>query len=172
MPRRVHPARPDGGLGIARLILRGALGATMIAHGVRHARKLEGTANWFGSIGFRQPKLQAALSAAVELGSGTAVLAGAATPLAASAMVGTMTVAYKSVHEPNGYFVVDEGWEYVAFISASAVALSAIGPGRLSVDHLLGLDAKLSPAARAALTAGVGLGGAAGQLAAFWTRPS
>jgi len=27
----------------------------MIAEGVRHGRTLDGTARWFGSIGFRQP---------------------------------------------------------------------------------------------------------------------
>src|ERR1700761_1862466 len=93
---------------VASLVLRAAVGGTMVAHGVRHGRTLDGTAGWFGSIGFRQPKLQAAMSAAVEVGAGTAVALGAATPLAASAVVGTMAVAYKTVHEPNGYFVVSE----------------------------------------------------------------
>ena len=154
------------------MILRGALGGTMIAHGLRHGRTLDGTARWFGSIGFRSPELQARLSSVVEVGSGTAVLAGAATPLSASAMVGTMAVAARTVHLPNGYFVVDEGWEYVAFVSAAAVALSALGPGRWSVDRALGLDERLSPGRRAALTAGLGLAGAAAQLAAFWEKPA
>lgn len=68
------------GSGLGQLLLRGALGGTMIAHGLRHARTQEGTAAWFGSIGFRQPRLQAQLSAAVEIGAGAAVASGAATP--------------------------------------------------------------------------------------------
>ena len=88
----------------------------MIAHGMRHARTLEGTAGWFGSIGFDKPELQAKASAAVEIGSGAALALGLATPLSASAVVGTMSVAYMSVHRPNGYFVIKEGWEYVGFI--------------------------------------------------------
>jgi len=143
----------------------------MIAHGARHARTLDGTARWFESIGFRQPRLQAQLSAAVEIGAGTALAGGAATPLAASAVVGTMAVAYRTVHRPNGYFITPEGWEYVGFISASAVALAALGPGRFSADRLLGLDNAGSPWRRAALAAGLGIGGAAVQLAAFWRRP-
>ena len=78
---------------VASLALRAAIGGTMIAHGVRHGRSLEGTGRWFGSIGFRQPRAQAIASAAVEAGAGAALLAGVATPLAASAVVGTMAVA-------------------------------------------------------------------------------
>src|SRR3954470_23925448 len=130
------------GIGLARLLLRTALGTTMIAHGVRHARTQDGTARWFESLGFRQPRLQAQLSAGVEIGSGAAVLAGAGTPLASSAIVGTMAVAYPTVHKPNGYFVIKEGWEYVAFVGVTALALAGLGPGRFSVDRLLGIDAR------------------------------
>jgi putative oxidoreductase len=170
---RLKARRYDDHAGVeaARLILRGALGSTMIAHGIRHGKTLEGTARWFGSIGFREPKLQAQLSSAVEVGAGAAVLAGAATPLSAAAVVGTMSVAYHTVHRPNGYFVVDEGWEYVGFLSAAAVALSALGSGRHSVDRLLGLDRIGTGYARAAVTLGVGVAGAVGQLKMFWSHP-
>jgi putative oxidoreductase len=161
----------DDGAGLPRILLRGALGGTMIAHGMKHGRSLDGTAGWFESIGFREPRLQARVSSVVEVGSGVALLAGVATPLSASAVVGTMTVAYRTVHQPNGYFITGEGWEYVGFISAAAIALSALGSGRWSVDRLAGVDRKGSPVARAALTAGVGVAGAAAQLATFWRRP-
>jgi putative oxidoreductase len=164
-------SRSDGA-DLARLLLRGALGSTMIAHGVKHGRSIEGTAGWFESIGFRQPRLQAQVSSVVEIGSGTALIAGAATPLAASAVVGTMGVAFHTVHRPNGYFITGEGYEYVGFISAAAVALAALGSGRFSLDRRLGLDAIGSPGRRAALTAGLGIGGAAAQLATFWSRPA
>jgi putative oxidoreductase len=152
-------------------VLRAAVGGTMVAHGVKHGRSLEGTAGWFGSIGFSQPKLQAIASAAVEAGAGAAVLAGAATPLAAAAVVGTMAVAARAVHLENGFFITSEGYEYTLNLSAAAVALAAIGPGKLSVDHALGVDETLSPWQGAALAAGVGLGAAAAQLAAFYRRP-
>jgi putative oxidoreductase len=157
--------------GLGQLLLRCALGGTLIAHGLRHARTQEGTAAWFGSIGFRQPRLQAQLSAAVEIGAGAAVASGAATPLAASAVVGTMAVAYCTVHRPNGFFITAEGWEYVGLISATSVALAGLGPGRFSADHLLGVDEVGSPWQRALLAFGLGIGGAAVQLAAFWRPP-
>jgi putative oxidoreductase len=97
---------------------------------------------------------------------------GAATPLAASAVVGTMAVAAKTVHQQNGYWITAEGWEYVAFISAAAVALSSLGPGRFSVDRVLGIDDKAPGPARAVLTLALGIGGAAAQLKAFWTAPA
>ena len=79
----------SAGTEISRLVLSGIVGSTMIAHGVRDGRSLEGTAGRFGKIGFRETELQARLSAAVEVGAGAAVLAlglgelaGAATPVA------------------------------------------------------------------------------------------
>ncbi|CAM3201837.1 putative oxidoreductase [Williamsia muralis] len=150
-----------------QLLLRAAIGGTMIAHGLKHGRSIDGTAGWFGSIGFRRPKLQAQASAVVEVGSGAAIVAGAATPLAAAAVVGTMAVAARSVHMPNGFFITSEGWEYVANLAVGAVALAGIGPGRWSVDRALGLDTKVSGNHAAALAAGLGLVAAGAQLATF-----
>jgi putative oxidoreductase len=144
----------------------------MIAHGVRHGRTLSGTARWFGSIGFRRPELQAATSAVVEIGAGTALVAGAATPLSAAAVLGTLGVATRTVHLPNGFFVINEGWEFVMNLSVASVALAALGAGPLSVDRALGLEKRLSGPNVAALAAVLGLAGAAVQLATFWRRPA
>src|SRR3979411_2399192 len=152
------------GKDVASLVLRAAIGGTMIAHSGRHGRTLEGTARWFGSIGFKHPRLQATASAVVEVGAGAALIAGAGTPLAASAVVGTMTVAARSVHLENGFFITAQGSEEVLKLSAASVALAAIGPGSLSVDRVLGIHDKLSPAQRAGLAAGLGLAAAAAQL--------
>jgi putative oxidoreductase len=162
----------NSGSDLARLILRLSVGGTLIAHGVKHGKSLEGTAGWFGSIGFEQPELQAKLSSVVEVGAGAALIAGAGTPLAAAAVVGTMAVAGHVVHRPNGFFITDEGIEYVAAIAASSVAIGALGGGRYSVDRLLGLDKKLAGALGAGLAAGLGLAGAAGQLKTFWRKPA
>ncbi|MCK0516669.1 DoxX family protein [Williamsia sp. DF01-3] len=153
------------------LLLRVAVGGTMLAHGLTHARSLAGTAGWFESIGFRQPRAQARASAVVEMGAGAAILAGAATPVAAAAVVGTMAVAARSVHLSNGFFITAEGWEYVANMAVGAVALAGVGPGPWSVDKALGLEQKFSGNSVATLTAGVGIAAAAGQLALFY-RPS
>src|SRR6202034_2534390 len=144
----------------------------MAAQGVRHGRPLDGTAGWFGSIGFKQPRLQATASAVVEVGAGAALIAGAGAPLAASAGVRTMALAARSVHLQNGFFITAEGYEYVLNLSAASIALAAIGPGSLSVDRLLGIHDKLTPVQRAGLAVGIGLVAAAAQLTTFWERPA
>jgi putative oxidoreductase len=154
----------------ARLLLRAVVGGTMIAHGIRHGRTLDGTARWFGGIGFRQPDLQARVSAALEIGAGGALLTGTATPLAAAAVIGTMAVAGRTVHLKNGYFIVDEGYEYVLSLAAAAAATAALGPGPISVDSLLRAD-RFSGARAALFATGLGVAAAAAQLAVFWRPP-
>jgi putative oxidoreductase len=144
----------------------------MLMHGVRHARSLEGTAGWFASIGFEQPQLQAKVSAVVEIGSGAALLLGAATPAASSAVIGTMAVAARTVHIDNGYFVIDEGYEYVLALSAAATALAAIGAGPASLDRAFGVERRLSGVRGAVAALVLGLATAAGLLAKFWTKPA
>ncbi|MEU8803251.1 DoxX family protein [Spirillospora sp. NPDC048819] len=155
----------------AQLVLRCVVGVTMAAHGVKHARTLDGTAGWFGSIGFRRPRMQAVASAVVEIGAGLALIAGLATPLAAAAVVGTMAVAALSVHVPNGFFITREGCEYVLNLGIASVAIGVLGTGSASVDGAFGLFSGVSGLQGAALVAGLGLAGAAVQLAVFWRRP-
>jgi putative oxidoreductase len=159
------------GTELASLALRAVVGGTLVAHGVKHARSLEGTAGWFSSIGFENPKLQAQASAVVEIGSGAALIVGAATPVAAAAAVGTMAVAARSVHMRNGFFITKEGYEYVLNLAVASVAIGALGPGRFSVDRLLGRPKRLSGVRGALFTAGLGLAGGAAQLATFWREP-
>ncbi len=164
------------GVDIASLFLRAALGITMLAHGRNHAwggGKLPGTARWFESIGIRPGRVHALLATATELGSGTLLLLGLLTPLAAAGVVGTMFVALIANHLRNGYFIFrpGEGYEYVLFLVLSGLAMGALGGGRISLDHAfsLHLDGWLSGGKGLAVTA-VGLVGAVVLLATCW-RP-
>jgi putative oxidoreductase len=162
------------GIELARLVLRLGVGGTMVAHGVRHARSLKGTAGWFESIGFERPELQARASAVVEVGAGAALAAGFATPVAAAAVIGTMAVAARTVHLPHGYFIVDEGYEYVLSLAAASAAAGALGAGDYSVDAKLGRlgrVGRLGGAWVGVATVALGLAAAAGQLSAFWRKP-
>lgn len=130
---------------LAALILRIALGVTMIAHGWNHVfggGKLPGTAGWFESIGLRPGKLHAVVASATELGAGVLLVVGLLTPLAAAGVVGSMTVALVANHLRNGFFVFrpGEGYEYVLNLVLAGIALGALGGGRLSLDHVIGLD--------------------------------
>lgn len=158
----------------ASLLLRLVVGLTMMAHGYNHlwgGGGLAGTARWFGSMGLRPPKLHAVLSGAGELAAGAALAIGLFTPLAAAFVVGTMVVAGVIAHRRNGFFVFKDGYEYVLMITVVCAVIGLLGPGSVSVDHLLGLDNLFDGAAGLALSVGLGVFGATGLLAATW-RPA
>lgn len=128
---------------VAMLVLRLALGPMLAVHGlnkVAGSGGLAGTAGWFESLGLRPGWLHARLAALTEIGAGVLVTLGLLTGLAAMAFVGLMVVAMLTDHKGKGYFVFKGGWEYVLLVAMAAVALAAGGPGRWSLDHLLGLD--------------------------------
>lgn len=128
---------------IASLVLRVVLGAIMLIHGINHARGRARTSRWFGSIGFRSPQFQWFASTATELGVGVLLLVGLGTSLAVAGLVGIMTVAFLSVHRFAGFWITarpTEGYEYVLTLTAAAAALGMIGPGKASIDQVIGLD--------------------------------
>ena len=161
-------------LDTASLILRLALGVTLMAHGWNHGfgpGGLKGTAGWFESIGLRPAKVHAAVSSYLELAAGAALLVGFLVPFAAAAGVGIMTVAFVTVHRKNGFFIFreGEGYEYVMTIAFALTALAVLGGGQASLDHALDLD--LDGVAIGLGAAAAGILGAAGMLVTSW-RPS
>ncbi|MDX6742141.1 DoxX family protein [Actinocorallia sp. A-T 12471] len=158
---------------IAAALLRLTLGVTMVAHGWNHAfggGKLPGTARWFESIGIRPGRVHALLATLTELGAGVLLLVGLLNALAAAAVVGTMIVALIANHIRNGFFIFrpGEGYEYVLMIIIAAGALAALGPGRWSLDHLVGFTLDGLPGLGVAALGGVG---GLLLLAVFW-RPN
>ena len=123
----------------AVFLLRVVFGLSMAYHGLNKVRGngLQGTANWFGSIGMKNPRIQAILAASTEIASGLFLVAGLMTPVACSAFIALMIVAIWTVHWKVGYFIFlpNGGWEYCASILVVAAAIGLIGPGRLSIDH-------------------------------------
>lgn len=169
------------GLETGSLLLRAALAVTMFAHGWNHAfggGKLAGTARWFESIGVRPGRVHALLATLTELGVAPLVAVGLLTPLASAGVVGVMVVAFVANHLKNGFFIFrpGEGYEYVLFITMTALALGAIGGGGWSVDHVIaqhasGLGRWLSGWHGLFVAAVGGGGGAALLLATSWRPP-
>lgn len=157
----------------AMLVLRIGTGLVILAHGVNHARSLEGTAGWFASVGFRRAPLQALLSAITEIGVGILLVIGLGTPFAAAGLVATMLVAFWAVHRTNGFFIFrpGEGWEYVATLALIGLAIGIAGAGRMSVDQALGITDDLDGWVGAAIVV-AGVAAAGGQLAIFWRPPT
>src|SRR5438309_11973995 len=102
---------------VGLLLLRLAAGGTLAAHG---AQKLLG---WFGGpgrggaadafrrMGFPRPQEAVLAASACELGGGTMLALGMATPFAGAAAVGAMRVA-GDVHRQSGFFAQQGGFEY------------------------------------------------------------
>jgi putative oxidoreductase len=158
---------------LALLILRVTLGLTMAAHGANKFRGgLAGVGSWFESIGMRPGRMHAWFAAGGEVLAGLLLAAGFLTSFAAMGFVGLMTVAAVTVHLDQGFFIIDEGWEYVFVLAVTAVAIAMLGPGEWSIDHALGIAQDLDGFVGLAISAGGGLLSAGLLLAIFYRRPT
>jgi putative oxidoreductase len=131
---------------VGRLAARTVIGTLFIGHGTQKlfgwfgGPGLSGTEQMMGSLEMRPPRANAVAAGVTETAGGALLVAGAATPLAASSLIGTMVTAIRKVHKPQGVWAAQGGWEYNAVLIASLVALIDAGPGEVSVDAALGRD--------------------------------
>jgi putative oxidoreductase len=131
----------DLGLLGGRLVL----GAYLAAHG---AQKLFGAfdgpglgrvSKGFERIGLRPGKVMATAAGVSEFGGGLLTAAGVLNPLGPLALTGTMAVA-STTHRANGPFANKGGYELALSNLAGALVLASTGPGRFSLDSLLGIS--------------------------------
>lgn len=161
---------------LALLVFRAGIGAVMLAHGLNHiygGGKIAGTGRWFESLGMRPGVLHAWLASLSEVAGGVALILGLLTPLGASAVIGTMVVAWITNHRGNGFFIFrpGEGWEYVMTLTLAGFALAILGPGEWSLDEAIGWRDDLVGTTGLIIALVAGAGGAAALLAGFW-RPA
>jgi putative oxidoreductase len=132
-------------LDVGLLVLRVVVGVLFAGHG---AQKLLGwfggpglaqTGGAFGAMGLRPPRAMAAAAALSELAGGLLFALGLLTPVAALLLIGVMGMAVAMVHWRHGPWVTDGGYEYNVVLIASAFCVAAVGPGRWSLDHALGI---------------------------------
>jgi putative oxidoreductase len=159
--RAFHSSRAaiDG----AGLLLRGVLAYTFIGHGAQKlfgsfgGGGIDGTAQFFDSIGIPLPHFFAVFVGLTELGGGLLIAAGLLTVAAAAALIGDMLVAILTYTGAHGFFVEtpNGGWEINFVVIGLLGALALIGAGAWSVDQALGLtgDEVTAPAAATEATA-------------------
>ncbi|MEN9419926.1 MAG: putative oxidoreductase MhqP [Pseudomonadota bacterium] len=129
--------------GTAALALRVPVGIIFAAHGAQKlfgwfgGYGLDGTGQFFGSIGLNPGYLMALLAGLAEFVGGLALVAGVLVRPAAAALAFTMLVAIFAVHFSKGFFMSSGGYEYALALFAASVALLLSGGGRLSVDRAL-----------------------------------
>ncbi|MER5706909.1 DoxX family membrane protein [Streptomyces sp. NPDC002122] len=145
------------------LILRLLVGLLVAGHGVQKisshlgGKGLEGGTEEFRADGFRGGALTALAAGGGQIGSGLLLAAGLLTPLAATGVIGVMTVAL-TVKWRHGLWVQNDGYEYPLVLVGTAAALAATGPGAWSLDAVLGLTPYPLWGAALALVAGLGSG--------------
>ena len=124
----------DVGLLIGRVVV----GLVLVAHGwQKWADGIGGTQDGFASMGVPLPEVAAVAQASLEVGGGALLVLGALTPLVGALLGLSMLGAAWFAHR-DAFFVGDGGYEFVLVLAATSFLLALTGPGRLSVDALLG----------------------------------
>ena len=129
--------------GVAALALRIPVGIVFVAHGAQKlfgwfgGYGLEGTGQFFGSVGLNPGYLLALLAGGAEFFGGLALIAGLLVRPAAAALSFAMLVAIFAVHFSKGLFLDEGGYEYALALFAAALSLLFSGGGRFSVDRAL-----------------------------------
>jgi putative oxidoreductase len=142
---------------MGRILLRAALGSTFIVHGTQKlfgwfgGNGLDGTGQFFESLGLRPGRRNALAAPATEAGSGAMMVAGVATPAAAAGLSAVMITALRTAIWDEG-FRIGTG-EFEVLLAATALSLADIGPGPWSLDAALGQERSGAGWALAALAA-------------------
>lgn len=127
----------------APLALRLAGGVIFAAHGAQKlfgwfgGYGLEGTGQFFSSIGLNPGYLMALLAGAAEFLGGLALILGLLVRPAAASLAFAMLVAVFSVHFSKGFFLDKGGYEYALALFAVSLSLVFSGGGRASLDRVL-----------------------------------
>lgn len=158
------------------LLVRVFLGVTLAIHGYWKffkGGKIAGTAGWFDSMGMKpNGTIHAYLAASTELGCGALMVVGLLTPFAAAGYVSLMIVAAWTVHRANGYRSGVDGWEYNSVLAVFAIYLASTGPGKYSLDWLLGVNVSFNGGAAFLISSIVGVLGGVGLLVTCYRPPA
>jgi len=169
-PVAVPPASSDdsrrGTLDVGLLVLRLAVGGTLLVHGLQ---KLAGWWNGPGLSGYRDElidagfdhaRVLAAAGAVGEVAGGALLILGLITPVAAATILAVMINAWclKQSMVPGLEYFAPEGIEYETLLAAAAAAIILTGPGRISLDGRRPWATRPHAGSVAILVAGVAVG--------------
>ncbi len=145
---------------IGLALLRLTTGLILATHGAQKlfgwfgGPCLDGTGQFFETIGFLPGRRHALVAGLAETGGGLLLALGLFTPIAAALICSVMVVAV-TVHLKNGFFALNEGYEYAVLLGVAALSVAFTGPGSLSLDAMFGTHLSGTFCGIAAFFAGV-----------------
>lgn len=129
---------------LAFLTLRLTVGGLLAGHGAQKlfgaygGPGLEGTTDWLASMGLRPARRWALMAGISEFGGGLLTILGFLNPMGPLLGMGSMVMASLKVHGGKPIWVTSGGAELPVTNIAVQTALILAGPGRISLDALLG----------------------------------
>jgi putative oxidoreductase len=132
------------GTDLGRLVLRMTVGSIFVEHGTQKllgwfgGHGPDGTGQFFESIGLRPGRRNAIAAGIAEAGGGALLALGLATQEGAAAVASVMVTALRTAVWADGVKSGTGGYELL--LLGNAVAIADLGPGRFSLDALLGSE--------------------------------
>jgi putative oxidoreductase len=124
--RRYLPVNLD----VALLVLRLALAAVLLYHGLPKVMNFGATVGAFQSMNIPAPSLTAGFAVLSEVVGGILILLGIAVDIAGILVIIEMLGAIALVHWANGFDFTKGGWEHPFTVLCMALAVALAGPGR------------------------------------------
>jgi putative oxidoreductase len=124
--RRYLPVNLD----LALLVLRIALAAVLLYHGVPKLLNFGATVGAFQSMNIPAPSVTAGFALISEVVGGILILIGVAVDIAGLLVMIEMLGAIALVHWANGFDFTKGGWEHPFTVFCMALTLALAGPGR------------------------------------------
>jgi putative oxidoreductase len=137
---------PDWLLHVALFVVRVALGACIVVHGLgklgyhpTNPGGVKAFAGWLASINMPYPLLNAWLATLTEFGGGILFTLGLGTRFVALALTINMVIAATTGHKGGGYLILNNppGAEYAINLAVLFGMFVLLGPGVFSLDYLL-----------------------------------
>jgi putative oxidoreductase len=169
LDERIAVANRRGTQDLGLLLLRAAVGAILIAHGLQKAFGIWGGhgmgsfRNALTDLGYQHAELLTYLAAGTQILSGVLLILGLFTPLAAAAALAYLVnglAASIAIQYDAGYigFFLPDGNEYQLLLIVAVATTILVGPGRYGFDAGRGWARRPFLGSFAALLLGVGVG--------------
>lgn len=146
------------------LIMRMTTGSLLMGHGSQKlfgwygGYGLEGTGGWLESLGLRPGRQWAVVAGLSEFVSGLLTALGLFHPVGPLTIFGPMGVATGTAHAGKPIWVAEGGAELPVTNMAIGLGLTLAGPGRISLDRMLGIKVPAYLAVLWALAVALGIG--------------